>query len=70
MTWSGNPIAERLGIDVPLIQAPMAAVSTPAMAAAVSNAGGLGMLASAMLTPDGFVEAMASVRQTTNKPLV
>ena len=37
MTWSGNPIAERLGIDVPLIQAPMAAVSTPAMAAAVSE---------------------------------
>ena len=68
MTWSGNPIAKRLGIDVPLIQAPMAAVSTPAMAAAVSNAGGLGMLASAMLTPDGFAEAMASVRQTTNKP--
>ena len=66
--WADNPIAKRLGIDLPLIQAPMAAVSTPAMAAAVSNAGGLGMLASAMLTPDGFVEAMATVRQATNKP--
>ena len=32
-------LAERLGIEVPLIQAPMAAVSTPEMAAAVSNAG-------------------------------
>ena len=61
-------LAARLGIDVPLIQAPMAAVSTPEMAAAVSNAGGLGMLASAMLTTDGFVDAMATVRQATNKP--
>ena len=49
-----NRLAERLGIEVPLIQAPMAAVSTPEMAAAVSNAGGLGMLVSAMMTPDQF----------------
>ena len=63
-----SPLAERLGIEVPLIQAPMAAVSTPEMAAAVSNAGGLGMLASAMMTPDQFGAAMARVRQATNKP--
>ena len=61
-------LAERLGIEVPLIQASMAAVSTPEMAAVVSNAGGLGMLVSAMMTPDQFGAAMARVRQATNKP--
>lgn len=35
---------ERLGIRYPIIQAPMAGVSTPRMAAEVSNAGGLGSL--------------------------
>jgi nitronate monooxygenase len=39
-----NPLLERLGLRVPVIQAPMAGVSSPAMAAAVSNGGGLGSL--------------------------
>ena len=34
-------LLETLGVDLPLIQAPMAGVSSPAMAAAVSNAGAL-----------------------------
>ena len=34
----------RLGLSVPLVQAPMAGVSTPALAAAVSNAGALGSI--------------------------
>lgn len=38
-------ILDRLDLSIPLIQAPMAGVSTPAMAAAVSNAGGLGSIA-------------------------
>ncbi|MBN3775738.1 nitronate monooxygenase, partial [Burkholderia sp. Se-20378] len=33
-----------LGVRAPIVQAPMAGVSTPALAAAVSNAGGLGSL--------------------------
>ncbi len=37
-----NPLLSLLDIDYPLIQAPMAGVSTPALAAAVSNAGALG----------------------------
>ena len=36
---------DRLRITIPIVQAPMAGVSTPAMAAAVSNAGGLGSIA-------------------------
>lgn len=35
---------QRLGVTVPIVQAPMAGVSTPELAAAVSNAGGLGSL--------------------------
>ncbi|MET0138266.1 MAG: nitronate monooxygenase, partial [Sphingobium sp.] len=36
---------DTLGVSVPIVQAPMAGVSTPELAAAVSNAGGLGSIA-------------------------
>jgi nitronate monooxygenase len=39
-----NALCKMLGIDLPIVQAPMANVSTPAMAAAVSNAGALGSI--------------------------
>ncbi len=35
-------VLDRLGLSLPIVQAPMAGVSTPDLAAAVSNAGGLG----------------------------
>ncbi|MBN9059300.1 MAG: nitronate monooxygenase, partial [Rhizobiales bacterium] len=35
---------DRLGVTLPIVQAPMAGVSTPALAAEVSNAGGLGSI--------------------------
>ena len=38
-------LTERLGLTAPIIQAPMGGATSPALAAAVSNAGGLGMLA-------------------------
>jgi nitronate monooxygenase len=38
-------LCTRLGIEFPIIQAPMAGAVGPRLAAAVSNAGGLGMLA-------------------------
>ncbi len=47
MTTLSSPTQSLLGllnIDLPLIQAPMAGVSTPALAAAVTNAGGLGSI--------------------------
>ncbi|MBJ7471227.1 MAG: nitronate monooxygenase [Solirubrobacteraceae bacterium] len=48
---------------VPIVQAPMAGgISTPALVAAVSRAGGLGFLASGMLTPDALREQLAAVR--------
>jgi nitronate monooxygenase len=42
--WADNALTERLGLDWPILQAPMGSLSTPALAAAVSNAGGLGGL--------------------------
>lgn len=51
-----------LGIDVPIIQAPMAGVQGSALAVAVSNAGGLGSLPCAMLTPDGIRDELATIR--------
>jgi nitronate monooxygenase len=42
--WSQNALTERLNLEWPILQAPMGDLSTPALAAAVSNAGGLGGL--------------------------
>ncbi len=41
---TGNALIERIGIHLPIVQAPMAGVSSPAMAAAVSEAGALGSI--------------------------
>src|SRR5512140_3634404 len=43
-----------LGIELPVIQAPMAGVQGSALAVAVSNAGGMGSLPCAMLGPDAM----------------
>ncbi len=59
-------IVARLGMRVPVIQAPMAGVATPALAAAVSNAGGLGSLGLAAMSPEQADEAMAETRRLTN----
>jgi nitronate monooxygenase len=59
----------RLGIAHPIIQAPMGGgASTPELVAAVSNAGGLGSLAAAYLTPQQIRDAIAAVRRLTDKP--
>ncbi len=57
-----------LGTDLPIIQAPMAGAQVSAMAIAVSNAGGLGSLPCAMLTPDSMRSELASIKAGTSKP--
>ena len=42
--WSQNAFTDRLNLKWPILQAPMGSISTPALAAAVSNAGGMGGL--------------------------
>jgi nitronate monooxygenase len=65
---SSDPLRS-LGIPTPVIQAPMGGgPSTPELAAAVSNAGGLGSLAAAYLTPDQTADAIRRVRALTNRP--
>ncbi|WP_422086030.1 NAD(P)H-dependent flavin oxidoreductase [Variovorax sp.] len=57
-----------LGTELPLIQAPMAGVQGSAMAIAVSNAGGLGSLPGAMLSPDVMRSELTAIRAGTNRP--
>jgi nitronate monooxygenase len=61
-------VTELLGIEHPILQAPMASAATPALAAAVSEAGGLGALGSAMLAPDELRRQAAEVRSRTGRP--
>ncbi len=65
--WPDCSLIDLLGIEHPIVQAPMAGPSTPELAAAVSNAGGLGSLAFAMSTPEQMRANLARVRATTNK---
>ncbi|MCB6183033.1 nitronate monooxygenase [Leeia sp. TBRC 13508] len=58
----------KLGITHPILQAPMAGVSTPAMAAAVSNAGGLGALGLGAMNAQAAKEVIAATRALTDKP--
>ncbi|MGJ7520329.1 NAD(P)H-dependent flavin oxidoreductase [Variovorax sp. LT1P1] len=61
-------IRELFGIDLPIIQAPMAGVQGSAMAVAVSNAGGLGSLPCAMLTPDALRSELQAITAQTTRP--
>ncbi|MDB5779580.1 MAG: 2-nitropropane dioxygenase [Polaromonas sp.] len=61
-------IQEFFGIELPVIQAPMAGVQTSALAIAVSNAGGLGSLPCAMLTPDALRDELAAIAAQTRRP--
>jgi len=63
-----NALMERLGMSNPIIQAPMAGGGdTPALAAAVAEAGGLGMMGTTYLPLDKMAEAATAVRTRTNR---
>ncbi|MDQ0317321.1 NAD(P)H-dependent flavin oxidoreductase [Amorphus orientalis] len=61
-------LTERLGIELPIVQAPMAGANGAAMAIAVSSAGGLGSLPGALLTPEQIRSGIAEIRAATDKP--
>ncbi len=63
-----NPLLLKLGISLPIIQAPMAGTSTPALTAAVSNAGGLGSLGIGAMTPENARATIAKTRAATKQP--
>jgi nitronate monooxygenase len=63
-----DTLLARIGIETPIIQAPMAGVSTPAMAAGVSNAGGLGSLGIGAMDVDAARKVIRDTRALTDRP--
>ncbi len=64
-----STLSRRLGLSHPIIQAPLAGGGdTPELVAAVSNAGGLGFIGAAYLTPEQIDSAAAAVRAKTSRP--
>ena len=64
-----NRLTQRLDIAYPIIQAPMAGVSTPELAAAVSNSGGLGSLGLGAATVSQAEALIARTRNLTTGPI-
>jgi nitronate monooxygenase len=63
-----SPICELLDIDVPIVLAGMGGASTPALVAAVSNAGGLGILGAAACGPEALEVWIDETRRLTDRP--
>jgi nitronate monooxygenase len=67
---SDNTLLNRLGIETPVILAPMSGgVCTPELVAAVSNAGGLGSIGLGYSTPAQIIETIRQVRMLTQRPI-
>jgi nitronate monooxygenase len=64
-----NALLELLQIDVPIVQAPMAGISTPSMAAAVANAGALGSIGIGATNAAGARAMIASTRELSRRSL-
>ncbi|TLF49098.1 nitronate monooxygenase [Halomonas urmiana] len=60
---------QRLQIDLPILQAPMAGAQGSELAIAVSRAGGLGALPCAMLSPEAMAAELAAVRAASTSPI-
>lgn len=67
--WPNQSLVELLGIEHPIIQAPMAGANGSAMAIAVSNEGGLGSLPCAMLDSTKMCTEMNAIRKSSSKPV-
>jgi nitronate monooxygenase len=66
--WPRTDLIDLLDIEHPLLQAPMGGESTPEMAIAVGNAGGLGGLGCSYLSNDELSDKVAQIRQGTSAP--
>ena len=67
--WPDRRLPDLLGIELPIIQAPMAGATGAAMAIAVSEEGGLGSLPCALLTIEKARAEIQVIRQSTSRPL-
>jgi nitronate monooxygenase/enoyl-[acyl-carrier protein] reductase II len=68
MTVLTTALCKRLGIELPVVQAPVGSAVSPALVAAVAEAGGLGMLALTWHTAAQARDAIRRVRQLTSRP--
>ena len=68
LTRLDSNLRSLLDTELPIIQAPMAGVQGSALAIAVSNAGGLGSLPCAMLSPDAMRAELAAITSGTSRP--
>jgi NAD(P)H-dependent flavin oxidoreductase YrpB (nitropropane dioxygenase family) len=63
-----TPLCELVGIEHPIVQTGMGFVAGPELAAAVSNAGGLGIVAAAMMSLAELEQAIEQTRALTTRP--
>jgi nitronate monooxygenase len=68
VTRRAAAFCERLGIQLPVIQAPVGNISTPELAAAVSNAGGLGMIGVSGMPLDRVGARLRATAELTSRP--
>jgi nitronate monooxygenase len=61
-------LLDRIGIEHPIVQAPMAGAATVELVVAVSEAGGLGSLACALLEPEEIRAQVEEIRSRTSRP--
>ena len=69
LMWPDNNFLDLVGVDLPIIQAPMAGSSSMEMALAVSRVGGLGSLACATMDTAKLRETLTVASQATSKPI-
>ena len=68
MTRLQTHVCDLLGIQLPIFQAGMSSYTTPELVAAVSNAGGLGIIGGLSREPDELREEIRKVRELTSRP--
>jgi nitronate monooxygenase len=68
MAWPDERLIDLFGVELPIVQAPMANACGVDMAVAVAEAGGLGSLPCAGLSDDKVREGVAAIRERTRKP--
>ena len=68
-TSAARSFTARLGLELPIVQAPMAGYQGVAMAAAVAGAGALGSLPGAAMTPQALRDAVAEIRRGGRRPV-
>ena len=63
-----NRVTEMLGVDLPIVQAPMGWIARSQLASAVSNAGGMGIIETSSGELDNVKEEIRKMRDLTDKP--